>query len=162
MKYSWSLHQQNHQKPNTAYSMIFLNCNIRWGHNAKTRRASQILKEAPERWEFAVFCWEIPGTYSLNLFLFRNFELKGIFCKKGDFIMMLVELPSFRMLLLLNGLSYWSLIGLKWMIFWCSLRSKREKKIFSKSYHARHKCFSFFLEIFFAELTFNSPNAFKT
>ena len=110
------------------YSMIFLNCNIRWGHNAKTRRASQILKEAPERWEFAVFCWEIPGTYSLKLFPFRNFELKGIFCKKGDFIMMLVELPSFRMLLLLNGLSYWSLIGLKWIIFWCSLRSKREKK----------------------------------
>ena len=127
------------------YSMIFLNCNIRWGHNAKTRRASQILKEAPERWEFAVFCWEIPGTYSLNLFLFRNFELKGIFCKKGDFIMMLVELPSFRMLLLLNGLSYWSLIGLKWMIFWCSLRRLKEEESISKHFHTRHRYYSFFL-----------------
>ena len=154
--------KNDHQKDFNRYSMIFLICNERWGHNTKTRKASQILKETLERWEFAVFCWEIPGTYSLNLFLFRNFELKGIFCKKGDFIMMLVELPSFRMLLLLNGLSYWSLIGLKWMIFWCSLRSKREKKIFSKSYHTRHKCFSFFQENFFHRIHYQFTECIKT
>ena len=45
------------------YSMIFFNCNIRWGHYAKTRRASQFLKETPRRGEFAVFCQEIQRIY---------------------------------------------------------------------------------------------------
>ena len=143
------------------YSMIFLNCNIRWGHYTKTRRASQILKGAPGRWEFAVFCWKIPGTYSLNLIQFTHYELMGRFCKKGNFIM-LFDLSFFRMLFFLNGLSYRSQIGPEWKIFWCSYWRKREKEIFSKSYHARHQCYCFFPEDFFAELTFSSPNPFKT
>ena len=130
------------------YSMIFFNCYIRWGHYAKTRRASQILKGATGRWAFAVFSWKIPGTYSLNLIQFTHYELKGRFCKKGDFIMMLFELSFFRMLLFLNGLSYWSQIGPKWKIFWCSFRRKTETAIFSKSYPAKHKWYCCFRKFF--------------
>ena len=41
------------------HSMIVLNCNIRWGHNAKTERASQILKIVLGRYELADFLWKL-------------------------------------------------------------------------------------------------------
>ena len=68
--------------------------------------------------------------------------------KKGDFIMMLVEQSFFRLISFLNGLSYWCQIGSKWKIFWCSSRKKREKEIFSRSYHTRHKWLNFFRKTF--------------
>ena len=88
--------------------------------------------------------------------------IEGQILQKRWFYYDVIWTSFFRILLFLNGLSYWSQIGPKWKIFWCSLRRKKEKEIFSKSYHARHQCYCFFQEDFFAELTFSSPNAFKT
>ena len=49
--------------PTILYSMILLNCNKRWGHNAKNRRASQILERAFGRYELPVFWWRIPRIF---------------------------------------------------------------------------------------------------
>ena len=119
------------------YSMIFLYCNKRSGHYAKTRQASLILKEAPGRWEFAVLCWKISR----------------IFCKKNDhsdtcatvneilqtwklgkIVMTLAELFFFKLLLFLNDLSYRCQIGLKWKIFWSSFWLKLDRHTYFKSW----------------------------
>ena len=73
--------------------------------------------------------------------------IEGQILQKRWFYYDVIWTSFFRILLFLNGLSYWSQIGPKWKIFWCSLKRKREKEIFSKSYHARHKCYRFFRKI---------------
>ena len=117
--------------------MIVLNCNKRWEHNSKTKRASQILKKVPERYEFAVFCWKISSIFekkSIFLFCFQ-LDIKICKVKKMEKIVeMLTQLFFFKLLSFLNGLSYRCQIGLKWKIIWSSFWEKLKNFTYLESW----------------------------
>ena len=107
--------------------MIVLNCNKRWEHNSKTKRASQILKK--NSWKIRVCSFLLENFkyfWKKSIFLFC-FQLDIKICKvkkMEKIVEMLTQLFFFKLLSFLNGLSYRCQIGLKWKIIWSSFWEK--------------------------------------
>ena len=64
-----------------SYSMIVLNCNIRWGHSAKTRRASKILKKLLENMSLQIIAGKFQGFSGKNMILLFLFNLRSKYAK---------------------------------------------------------------------------------
>ena len=127
--------------------MIFHVCNILWRHNFKVIKIFEFWKKFLKAYGDAFYDVQLLGVFYKNLYLLSYEEMLIKMSKKQYDFKLLAEQFFFKLLLFLNGWSYWYQIGLELKLICSSFKKCKVGSLFLIVYRIWHEKIGLFMEI---------------